>query len=89
MTAFNKRFQPWDIWGLPAAGLLGVVGGLVGGLMTVLLPMPLNVLFGIGGVIAVMVALAAFVLGDEFPWLFLKALHAVERRRPSQFGGRE
>ncbi len=89
MTAFNKRFQPWDIWGVPAAGLFGLVGGLLGGLMAFLLPAPLNVLFGAMGVFATLVALLGFTLGDEFSWFFQKLLHQVERRRASHFGAAE
>lgn len=86
MTAYNKRFQPWEIWGLPAAGLFGLVGGLLGGLLAFLLPAPLNVLCGIGGAVALVVGIAGFLLGDEFPWLFQKLWHVLEQRRPSQFG---
>jgi hypothetical protein len=86
MTAYNKRFQPWEIWGLPAAGLFGLVGGLLGGLMAFLLPAPLNVLCGVAGVIALILGIVGFVLGDEFSWLFQKVWHVLEQRRPSQFG---
>jgi hypothetical protein len=86
VTAYNKRFQPWEIWGVPAAGLFGLVGGLLGGLMAFLLPAPLNVIFGVIGVVSTLVALVGFVMGDEFPWAFQKCLHVIERRRSSQFG---
>ena len=86
MTAYNKRFQPWEIWGVPAAGLFGLVGGLLGGLMAFLLPAPLNIIFGAIGVVSTLVALVGFVMGDEFPWVFQKCLHVIERRRSSHFG---
>lgn len=87
MNAFNKRFQPWELWGLPAAGVFGGVGALVGALMAFLLPLPLNVLFGAGGMLALVVAIVAFILGEEFPWLVQKLLHRAERSRRSRFGG--
>ena len=89
MTAYNKRFQPWDIWGVPAAGLFGLVGGLLGGLMAFLLPMPLNVVLGVIGIVSVVIAIIGFVMGDEFPWVFQKCLHRIECKRSSHFGSSE
>ena len=89
MTAYNKRFQPWEVWGVPAAGLFGLIGGLLGGLMSFLLPLPLNVIFGVAGMLSTVVAGVGFVMGDEFPWAFQKLLHVIERRRSSHFGSAE
>ena len=89
MTAYNKRFQPWDIWGVPAAGLFGLVGGLLGGLMAFLLPTPLNVLLGAIGSVSLVIAIISFVMGDEFPWVFQKVLHRIECKRSSHFGSSE
>ena len=89
MTAYNKRFQPWEIWGVPAAGLFGLVGGLLGGLMMFLLPAPLNVVFGAIGIVSIVIAVIGFAMGDEFPWAFQKLLHRIERKRSSHFGSSE
>ncbi len=89
MTAYNKRFQPWDIWGVPAAGLFGLVGGLLGGLMMFLLPAPLNVVFGAIGIVSIVIAIIGFVMGDEFPWITQRILHRIERKRSSHFGPSE
>jgi len=86
MSAFNKRFQPFEIWGLPGAGVLGVVAGLVGGLMFMLLPVPLNVILGVIGLIGFAVGVVAFVMGDEFQWLSTKLLSRLEKGSVSVFG---
>ena len=86
MSAFNKRFQPFEIWGLPGAGVLGIVFGLVGGLMFMLLPMPLNVILGVLGLVGFVVGLVAFVMGDEFQWLSIKLLSRLEQGSSSVFG---
>lgn len=86
MSAFNKRFQPFEIWGLPGAGVLGIVFGLVGGLMFMLLPVPLNVILGVLGLVGFVVGLVAFVMGDEFQWLSIKLLSRLEQGSSSVFG---
>ena len=86
MSAFNKRFQSFEIWGLPGAGVLGIVFGLVGGLMFMLVPVPLNVFLGFLGLVGIAVGIVAFVMGDEFQWISIKLLSRLESGSGSIFG---
>ena len=86
MTAFNRRIQPAEIMGLPAAGLLGLTVALAGGLMAALMPVPFNLMFGAVAGVAAVIAVTALIMGDEFPWISQKVLTLIERRLPTEFG---
>ncbi len=86
MSAFNKRFSPFEIWGLPGFGVLGFVFFLAGFLMYSLMPFPVNIFLGLVGLVGLVVAVVAFVMGDEFQWISIKVLSFFESSSGSIFG---
>lgn len=86
MSAFNKRFQPFEVWGLPGAGVLGLVFSMFGGLMFTLVPFPMNFFLGFIGLGGFVIGVVAFILRDEFQWLSIKVLSRLEQGSSSVFG---
>jgi hypothetical protein len=69
MSAFNRRLQPKEIFGMPFLAAVGGVFFLVFGVLALLLPLALKILtvpLAIGG--AVMAVIAIF-FGDDLPFL--------------------
>jgi hypothetical protein len=80
MGAFNRRFQPKEMFGLPLAAMLGMVGALVFGVLALSLPyffliftLPLMTL-------CIFTTVASFWLGDELPFVPLMLASRRERR---------
>lgn len=79
MSAFNRRFQGREIFGVPFVTAVGAVIALPFLLFTLLLPADLKILTGLGALCALAVAAAGIVLGDEWP--FVRVMLAARRER--------
>lgn len=79
MSAFNRRLQPKEIGGMPLYAVLGLLGALIFGVVSLLLPtffllITLPLFLGCLGI-----AVASFWIGDELP--FLPVMLASRRER--------
>lgn len=83
MPAFNSRLKPRKIGHIPLYAVLGLLGMLITGVLSVVLPSPVHLLFGVlffGCVFA-----TAFFLwaGDELPFICLKIASHREKNAVS------
>lgn len=79
MSAFNRRLQPKEMFGMPLTAVLGLVGALIFGVLALLLP-ALSLLLTIPLLLlCVGITVASFWLGDELP--FLPVMLASRRER--------
>ena len=86
MSAFNQRFQPWELFGVPLAAIIGLVGLTISVTLTLLLPLPFKLPFALLAILSLVVMIVALKLREELPWLPLKLRHLWEQRCHTQFG---
>lgn len=55
------------MFGIPLVSMLGIIGLLAFGLLSFMLPLPLNILTGIGCLVSIGMAAVGFWLGDDWP----------------------
>ena len=79
MSAFNRRYEPHEFFGVPAPTAVGGVVALPLLLFTLLLPAVLKLLTAAAALAALAVAAAGLWLGDERP--FLPVMLAARRER--------
>lgn len=79
MSAFNRRLQPKEMFGMPLAAVLGMVGALIFGVLSMLLPTFLLLITLPLLVVCVVITVASFWVGDELP--FLPVMLASRRER--------
>ena len=79
MGAFNRRLQPKEFGGMPLVAVLGLLGVLIFGVLSLLLPAVLLLLTLPLFFMCVGVAVASFWLGDEV--MFLPVMRASRRER--------
>lgn len=84
MSAFNRRLQPKEVFGIPLIAALGLTVALVFFVLSLLLPLVLK-LFTIPLALAgALVAVAAFYMGDDLQFLNVIRLgKIVENNRVS------
>jgi len=79
MSAFNRRFEAREIFGVPIVTAVAAVIALPLVLFTLLLPPALKPVTAIAALAALGAALAGFVIGDD--WLFVRVMLAARRER--------
>ncbi|MHB8346900.1 MAG: hypothetical protein ACYDHM_06835 [Acidiferrobacterales bacterium] len=79
MSAFNRRYEPREIFGVPLITAIAAVAALPLILFTLLLPPLLKPLTAVATLIALALAAAGLWLGDERP--FLAVMLAARRER--------
>ena len=79
MSAFNRRYEPREFFGVPALTAVGAVVALPLGLFTLLLPAVLKPFTAAAALAALAAAAGGLWLGDERP--FLPVLLAARRER--------
>ncbi|MDA8364878.1 MAG: hypothetical protein M0Z84_13955 [Gammaproteobacteria bacterium] len=81
MSAFNRRYEPRTLFGLPAPTAVAAVAILPLLLFTLLLPAAFKPVTALAMVAALAVAAAGLWLGDDRPFLRVMLAAARERDR--------
>lgn len=69
MPAFNARLNPKELFGMPMLGVLGALVALVFGVLSMMLPLPLNLFAGVVALAGLVFSGLVFVMGDDMQWL--------------------
>lgn len=67
MSAFNRRFDLKRIGGMPLPAAVALIGSVVFGILTLMLPLLLKLVFGTLFIVSIGFAVFVFFLGDNFP----------------------
>ena len=81
MSAFNRRYTPREIFGVPAVTAIATVVALPLVLFTLMLPSWIKPLTALAALAALAVAGAGLWLGDELPFLPVRLAARRERNR--------
>ncbi len=81
MSAFNRRYEPRELFGVPVITAVAVVAALPLLLCTLLLPEAVRPVTGMLMLAALAVAGAGLWLGDELPFMTLMFAACRERGR--------
>lgn len=67
MPAFNRRLAPKEVVGLPLATVVSAIAGFILSVLTLLVPVWIKVLPGLGILFALFSSVYTFRLGDDWP----------------------
>lgn len=88
MRAFNHRLQGKEIFGMPVVGAIGLVGFLIFGVFSLLLPFGFKLVTIPLALVAGVVSFLGFYFGDDLPFLtvMLRGRFHERRRVTSETG---
>lgn len=81
MGAFNRRLQSKEIFGLPMVSMIGIVGVLAFGLLTLMLPWVLKIITGALLLICAGLIVIGLWLGEDLPLRGVMWAARLERGR--------
>lgn len=83
MPAFNSRLKPKKIGHMPLSAVLGMLGMLITGVLSIVLPYPFKLVIMILFGTCFLIAGFCFRVGDELPFMSVKFSNDREENRVS------